>query len=129
MGAILSLRVKDDGKIIFELSVAKEESQQLQGHVDNVHIFSENVADIEANISQRGKNGATKYFLIPKILRKGLKFDANTKCQKIETKTKTIFIFVVDKLIPIFLGFVFTKYIPLLIYYYSSEFYYRFFLS
>jgi len=75
-----------------------DESVQLRGHMSNIHLFSENVADIKANISQRGKNEATKYFLIPKELRKNLKFDSKTTCQKIETKTKIIFVYVVDKL-------------------------------
>ncbi len=98
MGTILSSRMKDDGKIIFEVSVDYEESVQLKGYMENIHIFSENVADVETNISQRGKNEATKYFLIPKELRKSMKFDAKTTCQKIETKTKSIFVYVVDKL-------------------------------
>ena len=98
MGAILSSRMKDDGKIVLEISVDYEESVLLKGHMDNVHIFSENASDVETNISQRGKNEATKYFLIPKDLRKGLKFNAKTKCQKIDTKTKTIFIYVVDRI-------------------------------
>ena len=98
MGTILSSRIKDDGKIIFETIIDYEEAVQLKGYMDNIHIFSENVADIGTNISQRGKNEATKYFLIPKELRKGLKFTAKTTCQKIETKTKTIFIYVVDKI-------------------------------
>ena len=98
MGAVLSSRMKDDGKVIFEVAVDYDESTQLKGFMDNVHIFSENVADIKTNISQRGKNEATKYFLIPRELRKGLKFTAETTCQKIETKTKTIFIYVVDKI-------------------------------
>ena len=98
MGAILSSRVKDDGKIIFEVSLDYEEATQLRGYMSNVHIFSENAADIETNISQRGKNEATKYFLIPKELRKNMKFTAKTTCQKIESKTTTIFIYVVDKI-------------------------------
>ena len=98
MGAILSSRVKDDGKVIFEVSLDYEEATQLKGYMDNVHIFSENVADIKTNISQRGKNEATKYFLIQKELRKNMKFNAKTTCQKIEATTKTIFIYVVDKI-------------------------------
>lgn len=98
MGAILSSRVKDDGKVVFEVSLDYEEVTQLKGYMDNVHVFSENVADIKTNISQRGKNEATKYFLIPKELRKNMKFNAKTTCQKIEAKTKTIFIYVVDKI-------------------------------
>lgn len=98
MGEILSSRIKDDGKVVFEVSVDYDESVQLKGHMDNIHIFSENVTDIKTNMSQRGKNEATKYFLIPKELRKGMKFTAKTTCQKIETKTKTIFVYIVDKL-------------------------------
>ncbi len=98
MGAIISSRVKDDGKVIFEVSLDYEEATQLKGYMNNIHLFSENVADIKTNISQRGKNEATKYFLIPKELRKNLKFSAKTTCQKIEAKTKTIFIYVVDKI-------------------------------
>lgn len=98
MGTILTSRMKDDGQVIFEVSVDYDESVQLAGHMDNIHIFSENIVDIEAHISQRGKNEATKYFLIPKGLRKNLKFDAKTTCQKIETKTNTIFIYIVDKI-------------------------------
>jgi len=75
-----------------------DESVQLKGHMSNIHLFSENVADIKTNISQRGKNEATKYFLIPKELRKNLKFNEKTTCQKIETKTKTIFIYVLDQI-------------------------------
>ena len=98
MGAILSSRIKDDGKVVFEVSLDYEEATQLKGFMNNIHIFSENVADIKANISQRGKNEATKYFLIPKELRKNMKFNAKTTCQKRETKTKTIFIYVIDKI-------------------------------
>ncbi len=98
MGTILSSKIKDDGKVVLELCVDYEEAIQLRGHMENVHIFSENVADIRTNISQRGKNEATKYFLIPRELRKGLKFTENTTCQKIETKSKVIFVYVVDKL-------------------------------
>ncbi len=98
MGTILSTRMKDDGKVVFEVVIDYNESVQLRGYMDNIHIFSENIADVETNISQRGKNEATKYFLIPKELRKGLKFTAKTTCQKIDTKTKTIFIYVVDKI-------------------------------
>ena len=36
--------MKDDGKIVFEVSLDYEEATQLKGYMDNVHIFSENVA-------------------------------------------------------------------------------------
>ena len=63
----------------------------------NIHTFSEDAATIKTHLSQRGANEATKYFLIPRELRENLNFDENVKCQKIDTETRSIFIFVVDK--------------------------------
>jgi len=96
MGKIISSR-KEKDKVISEVMFDYEEYLQLKGHLDDVYLFTEHVAEIQANISQRGKNEATKYFLIPRQLRKGLKFDNAISCQKIELKDKTIFIYVIDK--------------------------------
>lgn len=89
--------MKDDGKVIIEVLVDYKEARQLRGFMDNVHLFSENMANIETNISERGKNSATKYFLIPKTLRNSLKAKNEVKCQRIETKNRFIFFYVVDK--------------------------------
>jgi hypothetical protein len=99
MGEIISSRVKEDGKVVFEIAVSYEEAKQLKGHLNRVHVFSEDVADIKSNIAQRGKNEATKYFLIPKEVRKAMKLtDAPVGCQLIETNSRYIFVYVVDKL-------------------------------
>ena len=98
MGSILSSKTTKDGKIIYEVLVDYEESLQLKGHIKNVYIFSEDVSDIKTNLSARGKNEATKYFLIPRELRHNIKFTDKVKCQKLETDTKMLFIYVVDKL-------------------------------
>lgn len=97
MGSILSSKAKDDGKVIFEVIVDYDEAKQLQGHMENVHIFSENTERIDANLSERGKDSATKYFLIPKELRRNLQFGNKVTCQRIDTKTKTIFVYSIDK--------------------------------
>lgn len=99
MGTVLSSKKRDDGKIVFEIIVDYEEATQLKGHMEDVHLFSEKIADIETNIATRGKNEATKYFLIPKKIRKKMKVPAQVSCQKIETPTKSIFIYVVDKVL------------------------------
>ncbi len=96
MGDILNSRTSSDGKIIIELLVDYEEALQLKGHVKKIHLFSEDVPNIKSNISLRGKNEATKYFLIPKELRKDLKFNTKVTCQKIQADTKTVFIYIVD---------------------------------
>ena len=98
MGTILGTKTTKDNNIIFEIMMDYEESLQLQGHIKNVYVFSEDVADVKTNLSQRGRNEATKYFLVPRELRGNLKFNGKVKCQKLETETKIIFVYVVDKL-------------------------------
>ena len=97
MGSIISSKVRDDGKVIFEVVMDYDEAIQLQGHMDNVYLFTEKTAAETAGISQRGKNEATKYFLIPRELRKDLKFNNDVFCQRVDTKTKIVFIYLVDK--------------------------------
>ncbi len=98
MGSIISSKTVKEGKIVYEVVLDYEESLQLKGNFRNVHLFSEDVSEIKTNISGRGKNEATKYFLIPRELRQNVKFTDKVKCQKIETESKMIFIYVVDKL-------------------------------
>ncbi len=98
MGTILGTKITKDNKIIFEVEMDYEESLKLKGHIKNIHVFSEDATEIKTNLSQRGTNEATKYFLIPRKLRGDLKFNEQVKCQKIETDTRTIFVFVVDKI-------------------------------
>lgn len=97
MGTILSSKLKGEGKVVFEVLMDYDEAVQLQGHMDNIRIFSENITDLRTNISTRGKNAATKYLLVPRDLRKNIKFDKEINCQKIELKDKIIFIYVVEK--------------------------------
>jgi hypothetical protein len=98
MGRIIGSKSTKEGNVICEVEMSYEESLQLKGNIKNIHIFSEDVAEIRANLSQRGKNEATKYFLIPRELRSNLKFNERVRCQKIETETKIIFVYVVDKI-------------------------------
>lgn len=97
MGNILSSKTRDDGKVIFEVAVDYDEALQIKGHLDKIHIFTENIADIKTNMAQRGKNESTMYFLIPKELRKNLKLEDTALCQKFENDSKVFFIFTLDK--------------------------------
>jgi hypothetical protein len=102
MGTILGSKMQSDGKVILEISLDQKEALQLRGHYDKIHVFTEHVEGVGAQISGRGKNEATKYFLIPKSLRTKFNLKSNTpvSCQKIETPTKMIFVYTVDKLRP-----------------------------
>ena len=97
MGKIISSRKQKD-KVITEIMFDYEEHLQLKGHLDDVHLFTEHVAEVQTNISQRGKNEATKYFLIPRQFRKGFKFNNAISCQRFDTENKVFFIYVVNKL-------------------------------
>ena len=97
MAQIISSK-KEGDKIISEVLSDYEEYLQLKGHHDNIHLISEKIAEVQTNISQRGKNEATKYFLIPRQFRKGFKFNNTTSCQKIDLKDKVLFVYVIDKL-------------------------------
>ena len=96
MGKVLSSRRSGSG-LLFEVELAYDEATLLKGHYDNVHLFTEKIAEFETNISSRGKNSVTKYFLIPRHLRKNVNYNCPVNCQKIDTKDKIIFIYVVDK--------------------------------
>ena len=97
MATIISSKKYGRNKVIAEILSDYDEFLQLKGHLNDVYLFTDNVAEVQTNISQRGKNEATKYFLIPRQFRKGFKFNNTTSCQKIDLKDKVIFIYVVNK--------------------------------
>ena len=94
----MGIRTTKDDKVIVELQMDYDESLKLKGHIKNIHMFSEDAAEIKTNLSQRGTNEATKYFLIPRELREDLTFDEKVKCQRIDTDTRIIFVYMVDKI-------------------------------
>ena len=99
MATIISSRRHDgNGKVVLEVLSEYDEFLQLKGHLDDIHLFTEKVAEIKTNISQRGKNEATKYFLIPRQFRKGFRFNNTTSCQRLDLGNKVVFVYVVDKL-------------------------------
>ena len=97
MGSILGSKIAGDGKVVFSISMEHEEALQLKGHIDRIHVFSERNLDVKTNISMRGQRAATKYFLIPKDMRHNIRFNSEVNCQRIETKDKIVFIYIIDK--------------------------------
>ena len=98
MATIMSSKNTGNGKIMLEVASDYDEFLQLRGHLDDIHLFTEKVAEVKTNISQRGKNEATKYFLIPREFRRGFKFNNTTSCQRIDLGNKVVFLYVIDKL-------------------------------
>ena len=97
MATIINSKKSDDGNVIVEVRANYDEYLKLQGHLNDVHLFTEKTACIKTNISQRGRKEATKYFLIPRNLRTGFKFNNSTSCQRIDLKDKVVFVYVIDK--------------------------------
>ncbi|MFH0874632.1 MAG: hypothetical protein V1859_01755 [archaeon] len=99
MGTILNAKLEEDGSVTHNISLGKEESLALKGFMENIHIFAEGACLNESRISMRGKNDSTIYFLIPKKFReKGVNSKSDVRCQRIESKHKDIYVFVVDKI-------------------------------
>ncbi|MBT3464018.1 hypothetical protein HN789_06285 [archaeon] len=98
MGSILSSKVQEDGKITYEVVIDRDEALQLKGNLDGIHVISEKAAETKSRISLRGKNDATKYFLIPREFREDIKKSKEVTCQKIDTSAKSVYIFYVDKI-------------------------------
>lgn len=97
MGKILSATLTKEDKVFLRIALSYEESLNLKGHTQNIVVFSDHNAEIETNLSKRGAREATKYFLIPKQLRKDLNYEGLVKCQRIDSEKSTLFIFKVEK--------------------------------
>lgn len=99
MGKISSVKTINDEKVTMTLELTQKEALWLKGNLDKMHVFSENNLEFETRLVQRGKRESTKYFLMPKEFRKGIIPSNSVKCNKIETTTKNLFIFAVDKFV------------------------------
>ena len=97
MGYLISSKQTKEGKVRVRLEMSPEEYSSLKGNMHGIYLFSENTAEIETRFSKRGTNEATKYFLIPRGLRKGINFRETVHCQRIDIPSTSIFIFVVEK--------------------------------
>ncbi len=96
MGKINAIKRHGD-TFWLEMTFTEPEVKHLGGSLDNVHLFSEEGMDYRTHISQRGKNAATKYFLIPRQLRKGLQMQWDVSCHKIETADRVFFVYAMPK--------------------------------
>jgi hypothetical protein len=98
MGTILCTRRYEHSKdkIIVEVLMHQEEFRQLRGELDDVYLFSQRVSTVPSKMSLRGRNEATKYFLIPRELRKKIAIFGEVGCQRFDHDGKSIFIYVLD---------------------------------
>ena len=97
MGQIQSVKTMKNGKVIVTLELSETELLWLQGNMQDMHLFSESNLMYRTKLVQRGKRESSKYFLMPKELRQNLVANKEVNCNKIETSSKTIYLFTVNK--------------------------------
>ena len=97
MGEIRCIRKGKSGNFIVEVEMESSEITKLKGFLTNVHLFSEDSPDILTRLSQRGIREATKYFLVPKELRKNFNLEGDVHCQRLEFGDNIFFIYCVKK--------------------------------
>jgi hypothetical protein len=79
MGSVKSTRITSNNKVEYTVSIDYEEALLLKGHITNMHLFSEDSADIKTNITSKGK-GNTKYVRIPRNIAKDVSTMSNVRC-------------------------------------------------
>lgn len=94
MGMIRKQELTGDG-VVAEIEMSMEEAKNLQGEMEDIQLFTPQKANTPARTSLRGRNEATKYFLIPKQLRKDLNTMGSVSCQRIQHHDRDIFVYVV----------------------------------
>ena len=98
MGKILKIQNKTNEKVEITLEMTQSEAESLSGNLDGMHLFSEKNLTFKTRLVQRGKRNSTKYFLMPKEFRKDIMISNTIPCSRIETKTKYIYLFLVNKI-------------------------------
>lgn len=87
-----SRQVRD--KVVFKVEADMSESLNLKGNLRNVIMFPLDTCDIDSQIIEKGREGATKHFLLPMSLRKKNKGRPNNiSYQAHDMNEKAVFIF------------------------------------
>ena len=97
MGKILQIKANSSDSFHVTLDLNSEEVQWLRGNMNKMHLFSEDNLTTTSRLVQRGKKDSTKYFLLPREFRKGITPSDSVACTVINSKTKNIFIYAVNK--------------------------------
>ncbi|MBW2975431.1 hypothetical protein KY366_06950 [Candidatus Woesearchaeota archaeon] len=95
MASVIQTKVNKDHAVL-SLKLGLEEAAQLKGKMDNIHLIAEENADTKASVYERGKKGCTKYFLIPRLLRKGVRIGKEARCLRFDSKDKMVFVYFVE---------------------------------
>jgi len=84
-------------KVEIKISMNYSEYILLEGSATNVRVFSEDTTNKDSKIRTAGKKGETKYLLVPKEIKKEIKFNSNVTCQYRDMGDKILVFYVIDK--------------------------------
>jgi hypothetical protein len=96
MATILRQQLDADG-VRAELFLTREEARELAGEMEDVLLIPQTRVRTPSRVSLRGKREATKYFLIPRTLRRSLNLFGSVSCQRIQRPGHDVFIYLVEK--------------------------------
>ena len=74
-----------------------KEAENILNAIGNVHLIQEAHATTKATVHEKGKNGYTKFFLVPKDIREGINMKKEASCLKLDTKDKYMWVYFMDK--------------------------------
>ena len=97
MGQIISSKQLTNKDFVHKILLNHQEIKNLKNHMKNIYAFTPQNCNKQAQINSRGNGGVTKYFKVPLSLRSRKKHSGTISYQKIETKNKIFYIYVLKK--------------------------------
>ncbi len=97
MGEIIHSKTIPNKTAKYKISLDQKEIYNLKGHLKNIHLFSSKLCSHNSQINTRGNKGVTKYFKIPLNIRSRKKPTGKLSYQKIDTPTKTYYVYILKK--------------------------------
>lgn len=95
--AIIINSKRHDDHIVLSVKIDFEEARVLKDMVGTISLIPHESVKVESTVYERGKNGATKYFLIPKLLRKDTLLTKSISCMKFDAEDKIIWAYFMEK--------------------------------
>ena len=96
MASIISSKIHEN-HVVLSLKLEHNEAKELNGNVNNIHLIAEDDIVETASVYEKGRNGNTKYFLIPRILRKKIRIKKEAKCMILDKGDRIMCVYFVGK--------------------------------
>ena len=93
-----AVKIEREGEsVLMQMKLSLDEFRQLKGELDELFVIAREASKTPSRVSMRGKNEATKYFLIPRNFRKNLSLRGKVSCQRVDDCISSTFVYHVRK--------------------------------